>query len=72
MTTRHWMQPSRFDDSQDVSSSKDSQDDSQMLDTKKIEEMVDKHKTAVSFYLSHDRLAMLTAFAVGQNPPSRR
>jgi hypothetical protein len=67
------MQSSRFDDSQDVSSSKDSQDDgSQMLDTRKIEEMLEKHKTTVIFYLHYYHVAMLTAFAVGQNPPSRR
>jgi hypothetical protein len=67
------MQSSRFDDSQDVSSSKDSQDDgSQMLDTRKIEEMIEKHKTTVSSYLQHCCVAMLTAFTVGQNPSSRR
>jgi hypothetical protein len=45
------MQSTRFNDSQDVWSSKDSQDGSQMLDTAKIQEMIDRHKTTVSLCL---------------------
>ena len=69
MSTRHWMQSSRSDDSQDVGSSKNSQDGSQMLDTRKIEEIVEKHKTTVSAPLHHYPVVLLMGFAVGQNPP---
>lgn len=48
MASRKTLQSSRFDDLQDVSSSKDSQDGSQMLDTKRIEDMIEQHKAIVS------------------------